>query len=221
MKTNIRTLAKGILLALSLPICAQENIISIRVQGLSMSDTPIEDLFWRQEDSYEPFPAPVNFLPASIEYTGPNPMILYTKSEKPIEGEALYRPVASVQIPEKSGEMIFLCRQDGQGVNVAPILVRNDSFPDGSYLIFNLGTRPILFVMKDSSRTLAPNSAQIEEGPKDRAPIQVILRFADDPENLSLVSTTWFHNPLHRNLVFFQEEGQKLNVRSVTRRPSP
>ena len=93
---------------------------------------------------------------ASLEYVyrGPNPMAIYRKSDKPVDGKP---PVPSATIhfdPKWTRALIFVYpKADGTlGTRTAP----NDeeNFKPGSIRIFNLTTQPILLKIGDEEQTI-------------------------------------------------------------------
>jgi hypothetical protein len=95
-------------------------------------------------------------------------------------------------------------------------------FPAGAYMVFNLCDRGVALGMAGELHTLRPETLEILvptiEG---REPISVQFLKAGDPDRKSLVTTTWFHNPRQRQLVFLMPVGDRIQVKSLTLFPEP
>ena len=73
--------------------------ITVRVQAFSAEEEEVEGLFWMEGREGRPLRVPSTFLPESITYTGPNPMVFYRETPAGGEGLPPFQPVAQVQIP--------------------------------------------------------------------------------------------------------------------------
>ncbi len=89
-------------------------------------------------------------------------------------------------------------------------------FPPGAYLLMNHTGKAVAFLFDEERLSLAAGEQKVfrPKGSGKRA-IQVQFAHPGDGSDRSYVSTTWFHNERHRDLVFLFAEGEGIRIKSV------
>ncbi|MCC5848289.1 MAG: hypothetical protein JJU29_09360 [Verrucomicrobia bacterium] len=196
---------------------ANQEDITVRVQALSAGNLEIEGLFWVKGQEWEQVQVPVEFLSTAESYTGPNPITFYREGP-PEDGEEApgYVPVAQVRIPANTDEVVILFQEREQQIAGTAIPLRAQNFPQGSYMVFNRSGQDVVMSLDGAPATLASGGVQvIRPENRERRPIPVVLQHRRDPENRSLITTTWFYHPERRRFVFLLPEEDRIQVRSI------
>lgn len=206
------------LLTLLPPLAAQPQApIRIRLQALTLGDSEIEGLLYHDGREMQPLHAPISHFHFPVEYEGPNPITLFVRRENPAEGETPYQPVTQIALPESAGAaVLLLSRQGGQlRGNVVPL--REEGFPLGSLMMLNVSGREVHLRLGEELHRLAAGRTQfIRPASRERGVLPMIYRFADDPENESLVSSGWFYHPERRYFVLVLDNQGQVGMRSIT-----
>jgi hypothetical protein len=183
-------------------------------------DDTVEGLWVSSKGQWQALPVPSTFMGKPFAYEGPNPMTLFAKGEDP-QGKPMFQALATVQLNPASPEQVLLVREDppvdglrqvkGLAIDAAP-----DRFPPGAYLLMNYTGQPVAFLFDGESVPLATGEWKIfrPQGSGQR-PIQVQFAHPGAAAERSFISTTWFHNERHRDLVFLFAEGEGIRVKSV------
>lgn len=195
---------------------------TIQVQPLSAGVGQVDGLFWMPESEWVPLEVPSEFLPSPQTYTGPGPIYIARLAPAAEEDPApRYLPVAEVAIPENTDQVILLFTERNGNLNVTAIPLREQNFPEGSYMVFNQTGRGLVMVLEERASLLAAGAVRtVRPDNRERGPVPVVLRFTRDDSNHSLITSTWFYHPQRRRLVFLFEEEDQIRVRGITWYPS-
>lgn len=194
---------------------AQEQI---RLQFLSLQTEGIEGVYWSRDGEMTPLRVPHAFFSRPLRVSAGSDLPLYRRAE----GEEGWREAARLELPRGEREALVLLQSRGNGLAAVVVPLRERDFPQGSYLVVNRTGQDLALVLDGQAERFAANTSRVVRPERQRqAPIPVLLRLADDPDNNTLVTTTWFHDPDNRELVFLSLQPEGLLVRTVTRHPAP
>ncbi len=192
--------------------------LTVKVQALSALGREIDGLYWFPAREWTSLRAPSEFLPPAEVYTGPNPIRFYRQAP-PEEGgqEPRYVPVTQVLIPQDADQVILLFTESAQRLFATAVPLLEQNFPRGSYMVFNQSGRGLVMILEEKPMILPAGAVQVViPDNRDRGPVPVVLRFTQDGDNSSLITSTWFHHPERRRLVFLFQAEEQIQVRGIT-----
>jgi hypothetical protein len=223
---NIKT---SLFLALFLSVGYAQNqteetgeIRSAKIQFLSLQEDELTDVWIRSGNEWISPQMPSTYLAKSFSYSGPASLVFYRKQEQE-DGQTGYLPVGSTVLPANLDQLLIMLTPTPEGGLAARTVdTGTDRFPLGSYKIFNLCDRMVGLGMANQLFKLPPEDMQVvKPSVNGREPISVQFMKAGDVDKASLVTTTWFHNPTQRQLVFLIPREEKIEVRAFTLYPEP
>lgn len=190
-----------------------------------MSDKEVENLVVRSDGEWAALRAPAAFLPAPVIYRGESPLTVYRRHAA--EGDASaerFESVADVPFPAKGRDVLLLVLETGDDLKVAPVQVDPERVSPGSYMLFNRTKTRIHFRIDAQTISIEPRGSQVFKPAtriRQTLPVQVLQ--AGDREGVSLVTSTWFHDPSLRALVFFVpgDAETSIHLRVVNLHPDP
>lgn len=193
-----------------------ENI-RVRIQAVSASADDMRGIYFFDGRQMRELLVPGTYIPDPVVYRGPNPLTLFEVNPDP-ENEGLpYRPVAQIRIPADEPQVILMLSKNEGQLRGAAIPLRERGFPTGAFLVFNFSGQDVVLMLNEDVHRVANGRQQIVRlSVSERKAIPMVYRFAEETEQRSFVSTSWFFNPDHRYLLFFFREDDKLSTRSLT-----
>lgn len=206
------------------PDMAQANgeRVSAKLRFLSLNKREIEGLWIFSEQEWTPIRVPSSHLTSPLRYTGPARLVFFRRTPENPEGPTEI-PAGAFTLPTEGGDwLLMLSADEGNQLRVRAVNLHLEGFPNGAYRIFNLCDRMVALNMAGELHRIPAEDVQlIRPGVEGREPISVQFIKAGDPEQNSLVTTTWFHSANQRQVVFLIPDGEKISVRSLTLYPEP
>lgn len=221
-------------------LCAQQvsseeaETISVRFTCLAWDSVDSRGLNYMTEGEEVGLRISSAFRSPKYEYTGLNPFVIYTKKSAP-NGESLKVPVASVSIdPELKDVLLLFVQQRSTEAGESAqskytILVMNESlntFPFGSYRIFNFSERDVGGILGDSKFILPPKSQKvITPSVENHLSMQVHFSKKQDEQWVPEVNTRWNYEENARRIVFISEDTSsrrsKIKIKTISEYKEP
>ncbi|MCC5843611.1 MAG: hypothetical protein JJU05_05105 [Verrucomicrobia bacterium] len=194
----------------------------VRLQFLSLEEGEIEGLHRRDEGEMLPVRIPSTFLLRPLSVSQNEPFILYLRNKQAGEDEDPWVEAHRVTFQRRVADAVVLVQTEGDRISTAVVPIEDQTFPPGSYMMFNRTQSAILIALNEEVTRIPPQRAAVLRPDLDqRRPMPVYFRSEQDDENRSLVTTTWFHDPANREFVFLSSPGINIRVRTVSRNPVP
>lgn len=196
---------------------SEAGTIRLRLVALSLTEQ-IQGVGLLVNDEFEELIIPSTHFPDPVEYSGANPLTLYTLVHDPETNEKMPIPVARATLPEGAEEVLFLMlplpprnegrdedREGGPPARYGIKLVdfSPESFPETSFLLWNVTGRPLVGMVGEEEFQ-APNNQftllqpDIGEGPRA---LDAKIVYADDPDHESYTSRKWFIAPGEKQMM--------------------
>jgi len=164
---------------------------------------------------------PSGQFPDPIDITTDGSFALYTSDE-----EAGMTPAAQVALPETSNDLLLLLfpipDQPGR-FRIFPMDFSSRQFPQGAFTILNLTSRIVIGRIDGTQIQIGARDSSVLRPQSGRRTLPVLFAYPGQSAQDSLLSTTWFHNPRHRYLVFLypHQDEERIGVRTLRHFPKP
>ena len=191
--------------------------VTVRFHCLSMNPTSIEGLSFMNGKKEIPLTVPTEFLSPTYDYVGPAKIVFLRKcplSPPPLPGAPVpppseyppgREPVATIDLPAGTDEVLLLLNKAGDKTAVAAIDYTEKTVPINGYLMWNLSNRPLMVNLGDARCIIPAGQRQIITlNPTDS---YMPLRIFDVHLNLArqIFASRHLHHPQTRQLVFLTE----------------
>jgi len=209
----ITALVSIYMMALATATAQTEAVIPIRAQIAALSlDQTLDDLTYRQGQSFEPLFIP-NAAPSNAyDYEGPPTLYFYQGSPVDLETTP---PVASVQLPESGKFLLLFIPQEKGTYRVTALPNSATDFPENSFRFFNLCDFAVAGALNDDKFKLEPRSQDVvsfEIGNRPKLTVQLATA-RDDNWKLVYRSKWDFTNGQRVNVFFVPDELQPSGIR--------
>lgn len=206
----------------------EETTVNVRLVPLGMTGQ-IRGVGLLRQGEFEELWIPSTHFPEPVEYSGPNPVTLVSLVDT--EGGSFPVTVARATVPAEAGEVLLLLTplppeagglgEEGEASPVEPptqfgvkvVDFSPGSFPETSFLLWNLTGRPLLGLLGKKPFRAADNQFVLLrpdiDGPRA---LDAKIMYADDSSRESYSSRKWFLRPGQKKMIVMMSDPENRNA---------
>jgi hypothetical protein len=213
------------LLWLLIPVCGaaqsqiDEDILQVDFGVVGLSAAEVRGLYYDSLGESIPLRLSPAYVSSGYRYQGPSPLVIYRKEENQ-NGEVVKVPAASVDIPVDWMEVLLFFAKSGEGISYRVFVVdgREDSFPPGSYRLYNLTSGKVRGRIGSEVFSIPPEGvSQIVTDAESGERLDVVLLQRKDGEWKREIQTVWFFRPETRSIGFlFDGKQGRLELKVIS-----